>query len=98
MTQIAPPERSFYSGNTLPSLLRSNSLAGVVQKTSEQEQLSRENRPILHPPHPQHESEPTRSVLEELKEISRKRINTGVSHHQSFQRDTCLGLACFEDA
>ncbi|XP_065722069.2 putative nuclear envelope pore membrane protein POM 121B isoform X2 [Drosophila suzukii] len=77
MTQIAPPERSFYSGNTLPSLLRSNSLAGVVQKTSEQEQLSRENRPILHPPHPQHESEPTRSVLEELKEISRKRINTG---------------------
>ncbi|XP_016952533.1 nuclear pore complex protein DDB_G0274915 [Drosophila biarmipes] len=77
MTQIAPPERSFYSGNTLPSLLRSNSLAGVVHKTSEQEQLSRENRPILHPPHPQHESEPTRSVLEELKEISRKRINTG---------------------
>ncbi|XP_016980320.2 nuclear pore complex protein DDB_G0274915 [Drosophila rhopaloa] len=77
MTQIAPPERSFYSGNTLPSLLRSNSLAGVVHKASEQEQLSRENRPILHPPHPQHESEPTRSVLEELKEISRKRINSG---------------------
>ncbi|XP_002031596.2 mucin-5AC isoform X1 [Drosophila sechellia] len=81
ITQIAPPERSFYSGNTLSSLLRSNSLVGLVQKTSEQEQLSRENRPILHPPHPQHESEPTRSVLEELKEISRKRINTGDTQH-----------------
>ncbi|XP_070137692.1 nuclear envelope pore membrane protein POM 121 [Drosophila bipectinata] len=77
LTKIAPPERSFYSGNTLPSLLRSNSLVGVVHKASEQEQLSRENRPIMHPPHPQHDSEPTRSVLDELKEISRKRINSG---------------------
>ncbi|KAH8294805.1 hypothetical protein KR018_003211 [Drosophila ironensis] len=78
MTRIAPPERSFYNGNTLPGLLRSNSLAGVVNKANEQqEQLSRENRPILHPPHPQFDSEPTRSVLDELKEISRKRINSG---------------------
>ncbi|XP_017118779.1 mucin-19 [Drosophila elegans] len=90
MTQIAPPERSFYSGNTLPSLLRSNSLAGVVHKVSEQEQLSRENRPILHPPHPQHESEPTRSVLEELKEISRKRINSGdASSPHDFTKRSC---------
>ncbi|XP_052837515.1 nuclear envelope pore membrane protein POM 121 [Drosophila gunungcola] len=90
MTQIAPPERSFYSGNTLPSLLRSNSLAGVVHKASEQEQLSRENRPILHPPHPQHESEPTRSVLEELKEISRKRINSGdASSPHDFTKRSC---------
>ncbi|KAH8383812.1 hypothetical protein KR009_010636 [Drosophila setifemur] len=101
MTQIAPPERSFYSGNTLPSLLRSNSLVGVLRKTnsSEQEHLSRENRPILHPPHPQHESEPTRSVLEELKEISRKRINSGVSFRQAQieKRAICLGFACFQD-
>ncbi|KAH8307763.1 hypothetical protein KR044_012913, partial [Drosophila immigrans] len=76
MTQIAPPEHSFYCGNTLPSLLRSNSLMGV-EKCSEQ--LSRENRPILHPQLLHHENEPTRSVLEELKEISRKRINSGVS-------------------
>ncbi|KRK03913.1 mucin-5AC isoform X2 [Drosophila yakuba] len=98
ITQIAPPERSFYSGNTLPSLLRSNSLAGVVQKTSEQEQLSRENRPILHPPHPQHESEPTRSVLEELKEISRKRINTGDTQQpHDFTKRSCQRSADFVD-
>lgn len=99
ITQIAPPERSFYSGNTLSSLLRSNSLVGLVPKTTEQEQLSRENRPILHPPHPQHESEPTRSVLEELKEISRKRINTevSISHQSSYEKITGLHLACFQD-
>ncbi|KAH8341041.1 hypothetical protein KR067_002534, partial [Drosophila pandora] len=99
MTKIAPPERSFYSGNTLPSLLRSNSLVGVVHKASEQEQLSRENRPILHPPHPQHDSEPTRSVLDELKEISRKRINSGVSLRLPFVelRAMNLGFACFQE-
>ncbi|XP_017083726.1 nuclear pore complex protein DDB_G0274915 [Drosophila eugracilis] len=98
MTQIAPPERSFYSGNTLPSLLRSNSLAGVVHKTTEQEQLSRENRPILHPPHPQHESEPTRSVLEELKEISRKRINTGDAQSpHDFTKRSCQRGVDFVD-
>ncbi|KAH8258301.1 hypothetical protein KR038_009382, partial [Drosophila bunnanda] len=99
LTKIAPPERSFYSGNTLSSLMRSNSLVGVTLKTSDQEQLSRENRPILHPPHPQHECEPTRSVLEELKEISRKRINSGVSLHRVVrkQRDTSLGFGCFQD-
>ncbi|EDV49496.1 mucin-5AC [Drosophila erecta] len=98
ITQIAPPERSFYSGNTLPSLLRSNSLAGVVQKASEQEQLSRENRPIMHPPHPQHESEPTRSVLEELKEISRKRINTGDTQQaHDFTKRSCQRSVDFVD-
>ncbi|XP_068157680.1 uncharacterized protein [Drosophila tropicalis] len=84
-TRIAPPERSFYSGNTLSSLLRSNSVVGIVHKAGDQqhqgqEQLSRENRPILHPPPTQQEIEPTRSVLEELKEISRKRINSGEPH------------------
>ncbi|KAH8307876.1 hypothetical protein KR059_001291, partial [Drosophila kikkawai] len=99
LTQIAPPERSFYSGNTLPSLMRSNSLVGVALKTSDQEHLSRENRPILHPPHPQHECEPTRSVLEELKEISRKRINSGVSWNRAegSRRAMSLGFACFQD-
>ncbi|KAH8375915.1 hypothetical protein KR200_007266, partial [Drosophila serrata] len=99
LTKIAPPERSFYSGNTLSSLMRSNSLVGVGLKTSDQEQLSRENRPILHPPHPQHECEPTRSVLEELKEISRKRINSGVSLHRvgCNRRDTSSGFGYFQD-
>lgn len=79
ITRIAPPEQSFYCGNTLPSLLRSNSVLGVEKV----EQLSGENRPILHPQSAHHESEPTRSVLDELKEISRKRINSGVSSRWS---------------
>ncbi|KAH8359150.1 hypothetical protein KR093_004712, partial [Drosophila rubida] len=95
MTRIAPPERSFYCGNTLPSLLRSNSLLGV-DKCSEQ--LSCENRPILHPQPLQHDNEPTRSVLEELKEISRKRINSSVS--QRLFGAGSMGLTnnkCFQD-
>ncbi|EDW59434.2 uncharacterized protein Dvir_GJ10887 [Drosophila virilis] len=95
MTRIAPPERSFYCGNTLPSLLRSNSLLGV-EKVSDQ--LSRENRPIMHPPPLQHESEPTRSVLEELKEISRKRINSGeIQPNEYNSKKSCNRMADYVD-
>ncbi|XP_017142116.1 nuclear pore complex protein Nup214 isoform X2 [Drosophila miranda] len=96
MTRIAPPERSFYCGSSLPGLLRSNSVVGVHKvSNNEHEQLSRENRPILHPHPPQHESEPTRSVLEELKEISRKRINSG-KQHEFFKR-SCHRIGDFVD-
>ncbi|XP_034661116.1 nuclear pore complex protein DDB_G0274915 [Drosophila subobscura] len=98
MTQIAPPERSFYCGNTLPGLLLSNSVVGVHKANNEHEQLSRENRPIMHPHPPQHESEPTRSVLEELKEISRKRINSGETQKQhEFLKRSCQRIADFVD-
>ncbi|ALC45757.1 CG14712 [Drosophila busckii] len=96
MTRIAPPERSFYCGNTLPGLLRSNSLVGVEPSNSEQ--LLRENRPIMHPPPLQHESEPTRSVLEELKEISRKRINSSdMQQPDNKTKKTCNRFADFVD-
>ncbi|EDV93462.1 GH25310, isoform B [Drosophila grimshawi] len=93
ITHIAPPERSFFCGSTLPSLLRSNSLLGVEKNT---EQLSRENRPIMHPPPLQHESEPTRSVLEELKEISRKRINSGEIQPNDFKK-SCSRMTDYVD-
>ncbi|XP_030373838.1 nuclear pore complex protein DDB_G0274915 isoform X2 [Scaptodrosophila lebanonensis] len=92
MTRIAPPERSFYCGNTLPSLLRSNSMIGLPKTC---EELSRENRPIMHPP-PQ-ESEPTRSVLDALKEISRKRINTNDLQHQEQSKKSCNRAIDFAD-
>lgn len=73
MTRIAAPEKSVFHGNTLSSILRSGSIVGL-QKSDEE--ISRENRPILHPPATENEMAPTRSVLEVLKEISRKRINS----------------------
>ncbi|XP_055923512.1 nuclear pore complex protein DDB_G0274915 [Eupeodes corollae] len=73
MTRIAAPEKSVFHGNTLSSILRSGSIVGL-QKSDEE--ISRENRPILHPPPTENEMAPTRSVLEVLKEISRKRINS----------------------
>lgn len=73
MTRIAPPEKSMFYGNSLSSLLRSNSVVGL-QKSNED--ISRENRPILHPPPTENDMAPTRSVLDVLKEISRKRINS----------------------
>ncbi|XP_055849707.1 nuclear pore complex protein DDB_G0274915 [Episyrphus balteatus] len=73
MTRIAAPEKSAFHGNTLSSILRSGSIVGL-QKSDEE--ISRENRPILHPPPTENEMAPTRSVLEVLKEISRKRINS----------------------
>ncbi|XP_039967166.1 nuclear pore complex protein DDB_G0274915 [Bactrocera tryoni] len=73
MTRIAPPKKSIFYGNTLSSLLRSNSVISV-QKSDEE--ISSENRPILHPPPTESELAPTRSVLDVLKEISRKRINS----------------------
>ncbi|SPP83872.1 nuclear pore complex protein DDB_G0274915 isoform X1 [Drosophila guanche] len=98
MTQIAPPERSFYCGNTLPGLLLSSSVVGVHKANNEHEELSRENRPIMHPHPPQHESEPTRSVLEELKEISRKRINSGETQKQhEFLKRSCQRIGDFVD-
>ncbi|XP_060647723.1 mucin-5AC [Drosophila nasuta] len=95
MTRIAPPERSFYCGNTLPSLLRSNSLLGI-EKCSDP--LSRENRPILHPQPLEHENEPTRSVLEELKEISRKRINSDdIQQNEYNTKKSCNRVVDFVD-
>lgn len=73
MTRIAAPEKSAFHGNTLSSILRSGSIVGL-QKSDEE--ISRENRPILHPPPSENDMAPTRSVLEVLKEISRKRINS----------------------
>ncbi|XP_073837245.1 uncharacterized protein isoform X2 [Musca autumnalis] len=73
MTRIAPPDKSVFCGNTLSGLLRSNSVVGL-QKSDED--ISRENRPIIHPPPTESDMAPTRSVLDVLKEISRKRINS----------------------
>lgn len=41
--------------------------------------ISSENKPIIHPPPTENDMAPTRSVLDVLKEISRKRINSDVS-------------------
>lgn len=71
-------EKSIFYGNTLSSLLRSNS---VISAQKSDEEISSENRPILHPPPTENELAPTRSVLDVLKEISRKRINSDVSIH-----------------
>ncbi|XP_036344066.1 nuclear pore complex protein DDB_G0274915 [Rhagoletis pomonella] len=76
MTRIAPPKKSVFYGNTLSSLLRSNS---VISLQKSDEELSCENRPILHPPPTESDLAPTRSVLDVLKEISRKRINSDES-------------------
>ncbi|XP_013108830.1 uncharacterized protein LOC106088075 [Stomoxys calcitrans] len=73
MTRIAPPDKSMFYGNTLSSLWRSNSVVGL-QKSDED--ISQENRPIIHPPPTENDMAPTRSVLDVLKEISRKRINS----------------------
>ncbi|XP_037956217.1 nuclear pore complex protein DDB_G0274915 [Teleopsis dalmanni] len=72
MTRIPPPETSAFHGRTVSSLLRSNSIIGL-HKTGDE--ISCENRPIMHPPATENDLAPTRSVLEVLKEISRKRIN-----------------------
>ncbi|KAM7360767.1 uncharacterized protein ACRADG_007619 [Cochliomyia hominivorax] len=74
MIRIPPPEKSSFYGNTVSSLLRSNSVLGLQSKRTED--LSRENRPIIHPPPTEDDMAPTRSVLDVLKEISRKRINS----------------------
>ncbi|XP_061392994.1 nuclear pore complex protein DDB_G0274915 [Musca vetustissima] len=73
MTRIVPPEKSVFCGNTLSSLFRSNSVVGLRKSN---EDISRENRPIIHPPPTESDMAPTRSVLDVLKEISRKRINS----------------------
>ncbi|XP_004536990.1 nuclear pore complex protein DDB_G0274915 [Ceratitis capitata] len=73
MTRMAPTKKPTFYGNTLSSLLRSNSVISV-QKSDEE--ISCENRPILHPPPTENDLAPTRSVLDVLKEISRKRINS----------------------
>ncbi|XP_046806762.1 serine-rich adhesin for platelets [Lucilia cuprina] len=75
MIRIAPPEKSSFLGNTISSLLRSSSVVGL-QQSKRNEDLSRENRPIIHPPPTENDMAPTRSVLDVLKEISRKRINS----------------------
>uniref|UniRef100_A0A1A9VPI6 Uncharacterized protein n=1 Tax=Glossina austeni TaxID=7395 RepID=A0A1A9VPI6_GLOAU len=72
MTYIAPPDKPAFHGNTISSLLRSSSVVGLHKSD---EEISRENRPIIHPPPTENDMAPTRSVLEVLKEISRKRIN-----------------------
>lgn len=94
MTRIVPPgnlchelfaldfnlvtytDTSVFSGSTLSGLLRSNSVVGLHKSD---EDISSENRPIIHPPPTENDMAPTRSVLDVLKEISRKRINSDVS-------------------
>lgn len=71
-------EKSTFYGNTISSLLRSNSVVGIQSKRTE------ENRPIIHPPPTENDMAPTRSVLDVLKEISRKRINSDVSSSYFF--------------
>lgn len=85
MVRIPPPERSVFQGNTLSGLLRSGSIVPSVNHTNAHTTAKylngtvHENQPILHPHHSNADLQPTRSVLEDLKAISRKRINNDVS-------------------
>ncbi|KAL5273805.1 hypothetical protein ACFFRR_000514 [Megaselia abdita] len=81
MVRIPPPERSVFQGNTLSGLLRSGSIVPSVNHTNANSTAKylngtvHENQPILHPLQNNTDLQPTRSVLEDLKAISRKRIN-----------------------
>lgn len=86
IVRIPPPERSLYQGNTLSGLLRSGSIVPSVSQIPGPQATSKylngtvhENQPILHPAESNADLQPTRSVLEDLKAISRKRINNDVS-------------------
>ncbi|XP_055375074.1 putative uncharacterized protein DDB_G0282133 [Condylostylus longicornis] len=77
VVRIAPPDKSVFQANSRSSILRTGSIVPTVSLGLKQanNDIARENRPILHPV-ADSETAPTRSVLEALKEISRKRINS----------------------
>uniref|UniRef100_A0A1I8MAT0 Uncharacterized protein n=1 Tax=Musca domestica TaxID=7370 RepID=A0A1I8MAT0_MUSDO len=85
MTRIVPP---VFSGSTLSGLLRSNSVVGLHKSD---EDISSENRPIIHPPPTENDMAPTRSVLDVLKEISRKRINSDDSSGSEMTKKNRVG-------
>ncbi|XP_055605918.1 mucin-19 [Uranotaenia lowii] len=80
--RIAPPEKSVFQANTRSNIMRSGSLLIPTeshlkmtpqQQGSGEDEIDAENRVIA--PTAELDSAPTRSVLDALKEISRKRIN-----------------------
>ena len=80
--KIAPPIRSNYQANSRSEILRTGSLSGMAATLNKSTQASTlvsrsENEP-LEPSNTDYET-PTRSVLDALKEISRKRIHCEVS-------------------
>ncbi|XP_037923664.1 mucin-5AC [Hermetia illucens] len=73
--RIAPPEKSLYQVSTRSSIFRTGSITPAVAGIGKlDERESRDNRPIVPPA--ENDVNPTRSVLDALKEISRKRINS----------------------
>lgn len=74
---ISPPEKSLYQVSTRSSIFRTGSITPAVAGVGKlDERESRDNRPIVPPA--ENDVNPTRSVLDALKEISRKRINSDV--------------------
>ncbi|XP_065088623.1 nuclear envelope pore membrane protein POM 121 [Ochlerotatus camptorhynchus] len=78
--RIAPPEKSVFQANTRSNILRAGSLLIPAEPHLKQsrgpapeDEIDAENRVIA--PTTELEAAPTRSVLDALKEISRKRIN-----------------------
>ncbi|XP_055544614.1 streptococcal hemagglutinin [Wyeomyia smithii] len=77
--RIAPPEKSVFQANTRSNILRAGSLLIPAEphlkmaRTQGGKEIDAENRVIA--PTAELETAPTRSVLDALKEISRKRIN-----------------------
>lgn len=74
VVRIAPPDKAVFQVNTRSSILRTPSIVPTVNLRKTNSELLCENRPILHPA--DNDLMPTRSVLDALKEISRKRINS----------------------
>lgn len=70
-------DKAVFQVNTRSSILRTPSIVPTVNLRKTNSELLCENRPILHPA--DNDLMPTRSVLDALKEISRKRINSDVS-------------------
>ncbi|XP_058824964.1 mucin-2 [Topomyia yanbarensis] len=78
--RIAPPEKSVFQANTRSNILRAGSLLipaephlKMARTQQHEDEIDAENRVIA--PSTELEAAPTRSVLDALKEISRKRIN-----------------------
>lgn len=77
--RIAPPDRAIYQTSSRSNILRSGSLSslpsslGNLLSETERNKTCNDNEPLT--PSNDIDSVPTRSVLDALKEISRKRIN-----------------------
>ncbi|XP_055641898.1 nuclear envelope pore membrane protein POM 121 isoform X2 [Toxorhynchites rutilus septentrionalis] len=76
--RIAPPEKSVFQANTRSNILRAGSLLvpsenHLKASRAQEDETDSENKVIA--PTAEVETAPTRSVLDALKEISRKRIN-----------------------